>query len=152
MKNVYVLLLIFCVSLAVYAQKANPNYDDNLAKKLGADDYGMKTYTLVILKSGTNNSGDKDARDQAFEGHMKNINALVEQGKLIVAGPIDTNENNYRGLFILTEPDIEKAKVLIKSDPAVAQNYLDADVYTWYGSAALSEYLPASDKIWKVGF
>lgn len=30
----------------------NPNYDAALARKLGADDYGMKRYILVILRTG----------------------------------------------------------------------------------------------------
>ncbi|MBN2395104.1 MAG: hypothetical protein JXC36_01425, partial [Candidatus Atribacteria bacterium] len=32
---------------------SNPNYDKSLADKLGGDDYGMKSYFLVILKTGT---------------------------------------------------------------------------------------------------
>lgn len=31
---------------------SNPNYDKILADKLGGDDYGMKSYFLVILKMG----------------------------------------------------------------------------------------------------
>ena len=26
----------------------------------------------------------------------------------------------------------------------------DYEIFTWYGSAALPEYLPAADKIWKL--
>lgn len=28
---------------------SNPNYDEALAEKLGADDYGMKSYFFVVL-------------------------------------------------------------------------------------------------------
>ncbi|MGB3198004.1 MAG: hypothetical protein WBB17_09795, partial [Saprospiraceae bacterium] len=38
---------------------SNPNFDKALAEKLGGDDYGMKSYYLVILKTGTNTSTDK---------------------------------------------------------------------------------------------
>ena len=34
--------------------KTNPKYDKILADKLGGDDYGMKSYFLVILKTGSN--------------------------------------------------------------------------------------------------
>ena len=35
-----------------YANISNPNYNKVLANKLNADDYGMKSYILVILKTG----------------------------------------------------------------------------------------------------
>jgi len=49
------LLIIFSFMLSLgisHAQKNNPNFDSTLAKKYGADDYGMKTYTMVVLKQG----------------------------------------------------------------------------------------------------
>ena len=151
-KIVITLVLSFIVFGVSSAQKTNPNYDVELAKKLGADDYGMKTYTLVILKTGTNTSTDKSKKAEAFQGHMENINRLVETGQLIVAGPIETNTNNYRGIFILTVSDLAKAETLLNTDPAIKEKYLEAEHYNWYGSAALGEYLPTSDKIWKIGF
>lgn len=130
---------------------ANPNYDVELAEKLGADDYGMKSYILVILKTGTNETTDKTFISESFRGHMDNINRLVEQKKLIVAGPLGKNTNNYRGIFILNNvTDLEEANKLLQTDPAIKSGLLDAELYNWYGSAALPEYLPFSDKIWKV--
>lgn len=134
----------------IFSQNNNPHYDADLAKKLGADAYGMKTYVFVILKTGSNKSTDKKVRDSCFTGHMKNINRLVEKKKLIVAGPMSKNENDYRGLFILDVPSIDEASIMLKTDPAIKAQYLEPELYNWYGSAALSEYLPASDKIWKI--
>ncbi len=129
----------------------NPNYDTELAGKLGGDDYGMKSYFLVILKIGTNTTSDKELIAESFRGHMNNINRLVEEGKLIVAGPLGKNENNYRGIFILDNiKSIEEAKELLKTDLAIKNKLLDYEIFTWYGSAALPEYLPYSDKIWKL--
>lgn len=128
----------------------NPNYDQQLAEKLGADDFGMKSYFMVILKTGKNTSTDKELINKSFKGHMDNINKLVGEGKLIVAGPLGKNENNYRGIFILHNIKTkEEAKELLQSDLAIKNELLDYDIYTWFGSAALPEYLPASDKIWK---
>jgi len=39
---------------------------------------------------------------------------------------------------------------LVMTDPAIKANLLAAELYEWYGSAALAEYLPISDKIWKI--
>lgn len=128
----------------------NPVYDKILAEKLGGDDYGMKSYFLVILKTGPDTSADRDLISESFRGHMDNINRLVEEGKLIVAGPLGKNENNYRGIFILNDvPSIEEAGLLLQTDPAIKNGLLDYEIFTWYGSAALPEYLPFSDKIWK---
>lgn len=128
----------------------NPNYDKELADKLGGDDYGMKSYFLVILKTWTNTTTDKEFIRESFRGHLNNINRMVEEGKLIIAGPLGKNENNYRGIFILNDiKSIEEAKELLQTDPAIKNGLLDYEIFTWYGSAALPEYLQFSDKIWK---
>ncbi|MFY8180753.1 MAG: YciI family protein [Flavobacterium sp.] len=130
---------------------SNPNYDKTLSEKLGGDDYGMKSYYLVILKTGTNTSTDKELITESFRGHMENINRLVAEGKLIVAGPLGKNDNKYRGIFILNNlKTIEEAKELLQTDLAIKNGILDYEIFTWYGSAALPEYLPLSDKIWKI--
>ena len=152
MKQLLLLLVFLSVILSIQAQQTNPKYDAELAKKVGADDYGMKSYIFVILKTGTNTSTNKIEVDKAFAGHMTNMNTMVEAGKLVVAGPIGENDKNYRGIFILNESDMEKAKILLATDPAIKAKFLDYDIFPWYGSAALSEYLEASDKVWKVGF
>lgn len=129
---------------------SNPNYDKTLAEKLGGDDYGMKSYFLVILKTGANTTTDKELIAESFRGHMDNINRLVEEGKLVVAGPLGKNENNYRGIFILNNiKSMEEVKELLKTDLAIKNGLLDYEIFTWYGSAALPEYLPFSEKITK---
>jgi uncharacterized protein YciI len=129
----------------------NPNFDKSLAEKLGGDDYGMKSYFLVILKTGTNTTADKELTSKSFREHLDNINRLAKEGKLIVAGPLGKNENNYRGIFILNNLEtIEDAKKILQTDLAIQNGLLDYEIFTWYGSAALTEYLPFSDKIWKL--
>lgn len=151
--KIYLILMICFLSFnPFYAQKPNPNYDADLAKELRADDYGMKYYVFVILKTGDSPPDDLELRQKSFAGHMQNIKRLVEEGILIVAGPFDSNELSYRGIFILDVDSIEKAGELLQTDPAIREGFLDTELIKWYGSAALSEYLEASNKIWKVGF
>lgn len=131
----------------------NPNYDKALAVSLGGDDYGMKSYYLVILKSGKNTTSDQIFINESFKGHMENIQRLVDEGKLIVAGPLGKNGNQYRGIFILDKLNsIDEVKAILMTDPAIKNELLDYEVYPWYGSAALPQYLPFSDKIWKKQF
>ena len=149
MKTTFAILLFFISGITVYAQETNPNYDAELAKKLGADEYGMKNYVLVILKTGENKTTDKKELNKLFRGHMENIQRLVKEGKLIVAGPFGENNLTWRGLFIFDVKTVEEARELVQTDPAIKAKLFDVDLVPWYGSAALPAYLPASDKIWK---
>jgi uncharacterized protein YciI len=149
MKFVWFFLFLFSVGYT-QTESQNPNYDAELAQKLGGDNYGMKSYILVILKTGPTTSEDKEFVGQAFRGHLENIGKLVDEGTLIVAGPLGKNENNYRGIFILQNvKNFEEANEILASDPAIKSGLLEAELYNWFGSAALSEYLPYSEKIWK---
>lgn len=154
MKKIIFFLALFSTAFFADAQekKVNPIYDEVLAKKLGADDYGMKMYVLVILKTGSNTSETKAKTDSLFAGHMANMDKLVKENKLIVAGPLGKNDKTYRGIFILNTKSIDEAKAILATDPAVNAKLLDAEIMNWYGSAALSEYLKASEKVGKYKF
>lgn len=150
MKLMYTLGAALLITFSLSAQTANPKYDPALATQLGADDYGMKQYILVILKTGSGVVADQAKRDSLFAGHINNMNRLVSQNKLIVAGPIAKNEKSYRGIFILNVQTFEESELLLDSDPAIKEKLLEPEMYHWYGSAALPEYIKVSDKIWKV--
>jgi len=145
-------LLAFALllSLSALAQTENPNYDKKLAESLGADAYGMKPYVLVILKSGPNQTKDKAELNRLFRGHMDNITRLSNEGKLVVAGPLGENAQSYRGIFIFNVKTVEEAKALVATDPAVSEKLFEAEMYQWYGSAALPEYLKTHAKIEKM--
>lgn len=142
------LCIAFLTSLSATAQ-SNASYDAALAKKLGADDYGMKRYVLAILKTGSNTTKDTLLLNQLFQGHMKNIERLAKDGKLVVAGPLYKNDRSYRGIFILNTGDIQEAKEMIGTDPAIKEKVFDVELFQWYGSAALPEYLPYHEKVQK---
>lgn len=136
MKNFFCTLFIVIITISSYSQN-NTNFDEKLAKELGADDYGMKTYIFCILKTGKNTTSSDLEKQKLFEGHMLNINKLASEKKLIVAGPFMKNERNYRGIFIFNCSTIEEAQELVNSDPAVKENLLEAELTPLYCSAAL---------------
>ncbi|MGD9978099.1 MAG: YciI family protein [Bacteroidales bacterium] len=141
MKTLTIFNVLLLMALCAAGQNINPNYDSTLAKTLGADEYGMKAYVLVILKTGNATVEDKATVDSLFAGHLKNIDRLASLGKLIVAGPLGKNGNGYRGIFILNVTTFEEANELLQTDPAIKEKVLEADLYKWYGSAALPAYL-----------
>jgi uncharacterized protein YciI len=149
MKKLITTIVLCIITYAGFAQADNPDYDEKLAASLGGDDYGMKSYIFVILKAGKNVITDKKISDSLFRGHMDNINSLAQSGKLVVAGPLGKNDKTYRGIFILNAKTIEEANTLLQMDPAIKANVFETELFTWYGSAALPEYLKAHSKIEK---
>ena len=119
---------------------------------MGADDYGMKMYVFVILKTGPVKIEEKQIVDSLFSGHMKNMGDLVQKGKLIVAGPMGKNDKKYEGIFILNVKTIEEANTLLDTDPAIKAKLLEPELYRWYGSAALPLYLKFHDNVKKKDF
>lgn len=135
------LLLAFACVVPVFASDepaAAPAYDAELAKKLGADERGMRMYVLCILKTGPKDGEVQgDARKAAFKGHFENITRLADEGKLAVAGPFGKNDKAYRGLYIFNVTTIEEAEKLVQLDPAVAAGIFVPDLTPWYGSAGM---------------
>lgn len=128
-------LLIGVVSFPI---RGDEKFDADLATKLGADERGMRSYVLCILKTGPKDAeiqGTK--RQEIFAGHFANINRLADEGKLAVAGPFGKNDKSYRGLYIFNVATIEEAEKLVQLDPAVAAGIFVPDLTPWYGSAAM---------------
>ncbi|WMN05926.1 hypothetical protein QYS48_31025 [Marivirga arenosa] len=148
MKKLLTVFLLSTIPGLILAQ--NSDYNAELADSLGADDYGMKSYTLVMLKTGGGNIEDKAKVDSLFRGHLDNIGKLAAEGKVVVAGPLEKNENNYRGIFIFDVSDKEEVAKLLLTDPAIKEDLLAYDLYNWYGSAALPVYLETHSKIEKI--
>jgi uncharacterized protein YciI len=144
-----VLWLAFSIAHAQTPPK--PEFDAELAATVGADDYGMRRYVLVILKTGPTPVPAGKERDEMFKGHFSNINRLAAEGKLALAGPLD-GADGWRGLFILAVPDIEEARRLTSTDPVISSGEMVAEYHKYYGSAALMLVNEAHGKVAKKSF
>lgn len=133
------------------AQSKNPQYDAQLAQKLGADDYGMKQYVMAFLKAGPNRPTDSAARMKLQMAHLKNIGRLANEGKLIVAGPF-MDDQPIKGIFIFNVRTIEEAKKLTETDPAIQAGSLIMELHPWYGSAALMQIVEIHKRLQKKSF
>ena len=87
------ILIIALIISAAHLSLAQENFDEVLAKKLGADEYGMKKYVIAFLYRGDRVSEYSEAeRAEIQKGHMANITKLAEEGKMVLAGPFFGNE------------------------------------------------------------
>ena len=150
MRTYLLLLLLAAPLLAAEGDAPKVAYDAELAQRLGADERGMKTYVLCILKTGPQDGEIKgDARKEIFAGHFANINKLADEGKLAVAGPFGKNDKTWRGLYIFNVATVEEAEKLVVLDPAVKAGVFVAELTPWYGSAALMVVTETHRKIEK---
>lgn len=131
--------LALAAAAPAHAWEAPPpaGYDAAMAERLGADDYGMRSYVLVILKSGPTPVTDPEARKAMFAGHFANIERLSGAGKLVLAGPFSEDPAGWRGLFVLAVADMDEARELVATDPVIANGEMVAEYHPWYGSAAV---------------
>jgi uncharacterized protein len=138
LKYLFFLLFIMPVLKANSQQKLNIpiRYNAELAKQLGADDYGMRSYVVAFLKAGPVKLTDSLQRAELQKAHLKNITRMAEEGKLIIAGPF-MDDQPLRGIFIFDVATLEEAGQLTSTDPAVKAGTLIMELHPWYGSAAL---------------
>jgi uncharacterized protein YciI len=135
-KQLCLIVILLCMLVSVNAQ--NPAYNTALAKKTGADEYGMKQYVMAFLKKGTVKITDAARAKELLAGHMKNMDKLATEGKLVIAGPM-MDDTGLQGIFIFNVKTIAEAKTLSQTDPAVKAGLFAMEYHPWYASAALME-------------
>lgn len=126
---------VFAESPAAPAQPADPE----LAQRLGADEYGMRPYVMVILKTGPTTMPEGDARKAMFAGHFANMGRLAKEGKLALAGPFGKNDDQRRGLFLMATASVEEVRSWTETDPVIVNGEMFAEYTPLYASAALMQ-------------
>lgn len=126
-------------------------FDSLKALEYGADDYGMRKYVVAFLKSGPNRDLSPEKAKELQVAHMKNIRAMADAGKLVLAGPF-YDDGELRGLYFFDVENLEEAKALTNSDPAIQAGSLVMELKEWYGSAALMAVGDIHKNISKIKF
>ncbi len=140
---------LIAASLLLVAPAASAQaYDAELAKAAGGNDNGMRSYVLVVLKTGPTKVADPAARSKMFEGHMANIGRLAGEKKLVLAGPLD-GVDGWRGIFVLATPDIDVAKTWVATDPVIIQGEMVAEYHKLFASAGMMMLNEIHSKIQK---
>lgn len=123
---------------ATAPRKEKQPYDSVLARRTGADQYGMHKYVVAFLRKGPNRAKDQAERERLQKNHLDNIGRLAEAGKLAVAGPF-LDDGDLRGIYIFNVETVEEARKLTETDPLIQSGGLIMELHPWYGSAALKE-------------
>ncbi|MCZ4694508.1 hypothetical protein DWB61_05590 [Ancylomarina euxinus] len=137
----FVSILILLSSCQEQSQKGRTNtkaYNQELALKLEADQYGMSSYVMAFLKRGPNRGQDSLTAANLQKAHLENIMKMAEEGTLVLAGPF-MDDGDIRGIYIFNVATVEEAKKLTESDPAIKAGRLVMELHPWYGSAAIKE-------------
>lgn len=102
----------------------------------------MRTYTFVLLKRGPAWTPEKSPEtEKLFKGHMANIIAMHDAGKLVLAGPLEMPGNDadpLSGIFVLDVKSDDEAKALLAKDPAIAAGRLAVELRQWYGPVGIT--------------
>ena len=111
-------------------------YNADKATEYGADDYGMKTYVMAFLRRGPNRPQDSAKSAELMRAHLDNIKRLAKEGKLVLAGPF-YGDQDLRGIYIFDTDNLDSARAMTSTDPAIQYGSLEMELMKWYGSAAL---------------
>ena len=139
MKPAYFSILFFLIMIA-----CNGNKKDNPAPSSGINKYDfttdtsvysneMKRYWLVMLKKGPNRNQDSLSAAKIQTAHLANINRLVKEGKIIMAGPMGT-DGDLRGIFIMNCSDSTEIERIVNTDSAVMTGRLKMEYYPWWSA------------------
>lgn len=131
MKWILIIIVFFISSLAGVNSILAQN-ESNEPK------YEMTTYYMAFLKKGPKWSPEETEETKKVQAaHLANIQKLVDEGKMILAGPF-LDDWEVRGIFVYKVDSMEEAIELTKLDPAVLSGRLSLEVHPWYSAKGIT--------------
>ncbi|MTI40025.1 YciI family protein [Fulvivirga lutimaris] len=118
MKKLLLTLLLTSAALLSNAQDEQGNPPNEI----------VKYYFIELITNPDKPDLPKMQVDSIQREHMKNINQMVVDNQLMLAGPFE----NGGGIFIVNVKTIEEAEALVSRDPAVKSGRLLTEVRPWY--------------------
>jgi uncharacterized protein YciI len=97
------------------------------------------TVSLLLLRPDAPQLNAEEAA-ALQDAHLSHIADLHESGHLVAAGPL--SDEKFRGLSLL-RADVEEARRLKESDPAVQAGRFSVRVMTWTVPAGALSFAPA---------
>lgn len=102
--------------------------------------------TLVLLKNGPHLADTgKDDLQKVMGGHLGNIQRLVRERQLLVAGPYGRRKSDaaLRGVFVFDTADRARAQALAETDPGFQAGVFAFEYHALRTDAPLREFLAA---------
>lgn len=135
----FLFILVVCMGAACQNKTIQSNTDPrsqsyDFTKDTSSFSNEMKRYWLVLLKKGPNREQDSLSRARIQAGHMANINRLVAQGKIIMAGPMGRGSGDLQGIFIMDCADSTEVQQFVSTDTAVQTGRLIMEYYPWWSA------------------
>jgi len=96
-----------------------------------AQEHRLVQFQMAILKKGPQWSAMKlEDRNKIMLQHRDSVFALLNSGKMVVAGPFG-DETDLAGIFVL-RTTADEAKGLVDQDPAVKAGLMSAEIHPWF--------------------
>lgn len=97
------------------------------------DEFEMKQYFLVLLKTGPKRDQDSAAAAKIQEGHLNHLDKMYKEGKLDLAGPLG-DKSDIRGICVYNLAALEEVKRYVEMDPAIQSGRLVAEIHPWWAA------------------
>lgn len=124
MKTFLIFLILFTSSFSQNGEKQKKEYN-------------MKVYFVGIVLKGELWSPDMTTEiEKLHQDHLKYIDELFEEGKLIIAGPF-VYKDEKRGILIFNTKTFDEAIELANNDPAVIAGRLKVEMREWMAADGL---------------
>ncbi len=106
----------------------------------GDSTYVMRQYVFAMYIKAE--GGDDFTEEELAEiqaGHMAHIGKMADEHNLVMAGPFG-EKDEWRGILIFNDYDVERVREILSQDPAVQAGRLRVEIRTWW--AARGSQLP----------
>jgi uncharacterized protein YciI len=118
------------VAAGFHVAEMHPWWSEDIFRKPSKPMKIVPTY-LAFLPRGEKWTPEKTpATEELQKSHMANINRLAQMKKLVAAGPFG-DDGRLRGIFVFRVANLEEAKTLTATDPAVQAGRLAMDIHEW---------------------
>lgn len=110
------------------------SFGQNEVKSGNRIEYNMKVYFIgIVLKGDAWTPEETPEIEELQKNHLNYIAQMLNDGKLIVAGPF-VEKDEKRGILLFNTETFEEAVELANNDPAVKVGRLKIDVLKWYAA------------------
>lgn len=64
--------------------------------------------------------------------HFNYLKELLKEGKLIIAGKTEENDEKTFGIVVIEVESFEEAKVIMENDPGVKEGIMTSEIYPYH--------------------